>query len=75
MKDPVWAWQQSKNQAPTISSKDKSLSLNHHGVWSPTHRRAIKEGSIVSNRDWFDHQARNLLQNINALANLFIMGN
>ena len=42
---------QPKHQAPTISSIDKSLSRNHHRVWSPTHRRAIKEESKVANRD------------------------
>ena len=31
---------------PTISSTDKSLSWNHHRVWSPTHRRAIKAHPI-----------------------------
>ena len=29
---PRWAWQQPKHQAPTISSRDKSLSRNRHGV-------------------------------------------
>ena len=66
---------QSKHQAPSISSIDKSLSRNHHKVWSPTHRRAIKEESKVANRDWVDHQACSLLQYINIIANLFIMGN
>ena len=64
---------QPKHQAPTISSIDKSLSLNHHRVWSPTHRRAIKEESKVANRDWVDYQACSLLQYINVIANLFIM--
>ena len=27
----------------------------HHWVWRPTHRRAIKEGSKVINRDWVKH--------------------
>ena len=66
---------QPKHQTPTISSKDKSLSRNRHRVWSPTHRRAIKEESKVANRDWVDHQACSLLQYINVIANLFIMGN
>ena len=66
---------QPKHQAPTISSIDKSLSRNHHRVWSPTHRRAIKEESKVANRDWVDYQACSLLQYINVIANLFIMGN
>ena len=44
-------------------------------VWSPTHRRAIKEERKVVNRDWVDHQAYSLLQYINVIANLFIMGN
>ena len=64
-----------KHQAPTISSIDKSLSRNQHRVWSPTHRRAIKEESKVANRNWVDHQACSLLQYINVIANLFIMGN
>ena len=53
---------------------DKSLSRNRHRVWSPTHRRAIKEESKVANRDWVDHQACSLLQYINVKANIFIMG-
>ena len=70
-----WAWQQPKLQAPTISSIDKSLSRNRHRVWSPTHRRAIKEESKIANRDWVDHQACSLLQYINVIANRSIMGN
>ena len=66
---------QPKHQAPTISSIDKSLSRNHHRSWSPTYWRAIKEESKVANRDWVDHQACSLLQYINVIANLFIMGN
>ena len=66
---------QPKHQAPTISSIDKSLSRNHHRVWSPTHRRAFKEESKVANCDWVDYQACSLLQYINVIANLFIMGN
>ena len=58
-----------------ISSIDKSSSRNHHRVWSQIHRRAIKEESKVANRDWVDHQACSLLQYINVIANLFIMGN
>ena len=33
-----------------------TLSPNHHRVWSPTHRRAIKEESKVAECDWVDHQ-------------------
>ena len=66
---------QPKHQAFTISSIDKSLSRIHYWVWSPTHRRAIKEESKVANRAWVDHQAYSLLQYINVIANLFIMGN
>ena len=40
-----------------------------------THRRAIKEESKVANCDWVDYQACSLLQYINVIANLFIMGN
>ena len=64
-----------KHQASTILSIDKSLSRNRHRVWSPTHRRAIKEESKVANSNWVDHLACSLLQNINVKANLFIMGN
>ena len=42
---------QPKHQAPTISSIDKSLSLNRHRVWISTHQRAIKEESKVAIRD------------------------
>ena len=70
---PRWA-QQPKHQAPTILSIDKSLSRNHHRVWSPTHQRAIKEESKVANRDWNDYQACSLLQYINVKANLFYIG-
>ena len=72
---PRWAWQQPKHQTVTILSIDKSLSRNHHRVWSPTHRRAIKEESKNANRDGVDHQACSLLQYITVIANLFIMGN
>ena len=37
--------------------------------------RAIKEESKVANRDWVDHQAWSLLQYINVIANLLIIGN
>ena len=66
---------QPKHQTPTISPIDKSLSRDRHRVWSPTHRRAIKEESKAANHDRVDHQACSLLQYINVLANLFIMGN
>ena len=72
MRDPD---KQPKHQAPTISSIDTSLSRNPHIFCSPTHRRAIKEESKVANRDWVDHQTCSLLQYINVIANLFIMGN
>ena len=68
---PRWARQTAKASGSSI----KSLSRNHHRVWSPTHRRAIKEESKVANRDWVDYQACSLLQYINVIANLFIMGN
>ena len=35
----------------------------------------LKEESKVANRDLVDHQAFSLLQYINVIANLFIMGN
>ena len=63
------------HQASTISSIDKSLSQNHHRVWSPNHQRAIKEESKVANHDWVCHQACSLLQFIYVIAHLFIMGN
>ena len=66
---------QPKHQAPTISSIDKSLSRKRHRVWSPTHRRAIKEETKVANRDEVDNQACSRLQYINNIANLFIMEN
>ena len=47
----------------------------YHRVWSLTHRRAITEESKVANRDLVDYQACSLLQYINVIANLFIMGN
>ena len=50
------------------------LSRNRHNVWSPTHWRAIKEESKVANRGWVEHQACSLLQYINVIANLFIIG-
>ena len=60
---------------PTISSIDKSISRNRHGVCNLTHRRAIKEESKIDDRDFVDHQACILLQYINVIANLFfIMG-
>ena len=45
------------------------------GVLPWNGQRALKEESKVANRDWVDHQARSLLQYINVIANLFIMGN
>ena len=39
-----------------------------------TRRREIKEERKVANRDRVDHQACSLLQYINAIANLLIMG-
>ena len=41
---------------------------------SPTHRRAIKEESNVANHEWVEHQACSMLQYINVIASLFIMG-
>ena len=73
--NPGWPDKQPKHQAPTISSRGKSLSRSHHIVWSPTHQRAIKQESKVANRDWVNHQACRLLQYINVIANLLIMGN
>ena len=35
--------------------KQIALCRGHHWVWRPTHRRAIKEGSKVINRDWVKH--------------------
>ena len=32
--------------------KWKCLGRNHHYIWCPTRRRAIKEGSKGINRDW-----------------------
>ena len=39
------------------------------------HGRAIKEESKVVNRDWVNHQACSMLQYINVIDNLLIMGN
>ena len=39
-----------------------------------THQRAIKEESKVNNRDLVDRQECSLLQLINNIANIFIMG-
>ena len=36
-------------------TKINSFMSGHHCVWRPTHRRAIKEGSKVINRDWVKH--------------------
>ena len=66
--NPCGPNKQPKHQARTISSIEKSWSRNHHRVWSPTHRRAIKEESKVANRDWVDHEACSLLQYINVIA-------
>ena len=52
-----------------------SLSQNHHRVWSPTHRRVVKEERKAANRDRVDHQACSMLQYIDVIANLLIMGN
>ena len=35
----------------------------------------VKEEKKVANRDWVDHQACSLLQYMNGLTNLLIMGN
>ena len=52
---------------PLWASIDKSLSPNRHRVWSPTHRRAIKEESKVAKSDWVDHRACRLLQYIEVI--------
>ena len=52
--------EQKKNTSwtPVGQATDKKLwpqptKINsHHRVWCPTHRRAIKEGSILINQDW-----------------------
>ena len=67
---PLWAWQQSKHQAHTTPSIDKSLSQNHHRVWSLTHRRATKVESKAANRDRADKQTCSPSQHTNATANL-----
>ena len=41
----------------------------------PFQLRAIKEESKVANHDLANHQACSLLQYINVIANIFIMGN
>ena len=38
----------------------------------PAHRRAIKEGSKVINRDWVNNHACSLSYNIYVVPNLFI---
>ena len=48
---------------------------NDHNIVSSLIWRAIKEESKVANRDWVDHEACSLLQYIDVIANLFIMGN
>ena len=48
------------NQRQIIKPQPTSLKVlgqSHHEVWGPTRRRAIKEGSKVLNRNWFNHQA------------------
>ena len=54
-------------------TKYVSLSRNHHRVWSPTHRRAIKEESKVANRDWVDNQACSKPRVLFALFTVFWM--
>ena len=72
---PRWAGQTAKISGPNHLIMDMSLSRNNHKALSPTHRRAIKEENNVANRDWVDHQACSLLQYINVIASLFIIGN
>ena len=48
---------------------------NDHNIVSSLIWRAIKEESKVANRDWVDREACSLLQYIDVIANLFIMGN
>ena len=48
---------------------------NHHRVWSPTDRHAIKEESAVINRDWVDHQACSMSQYTYGINNVLIMRN
>ena len=52
--EPRWAKQQTKKLRPK-PTKINSFMSGHHWVWRPTHRRAIKEGSKVINRDWVKH--------------------
>ena len=53
-------------------TKYLALCWGYHRVWTPTHRRAIKEDSKVFNRDWVNHQACRLPQHIYIIAYTFI---
>ena len=52
--EPRLAKQQTKKLRPK-PTKINSFMSGHHWVWRPTHRRAIKEGSKVINRDCVKH--------------------
>ena len=46
-----------------------------YGFFEVLGSESVKQESKVANCDWVDHQACSLLQYINVIANLFIMGN
>ena len=49
-----------------------SFMSGHHWVWHPTHRRAIKEGSKVTDSDWVKHLACRLSHYIYVMSNMFV---
>ena len=55
-----------------LRNYSRMFTTNHHWVWRPTHRRAIKEGSKVINRDWVKHLACRLSHYIYVISNTFV---
>ena len=52
--------------------KQTALCRGHHWAWHPIHRRATKEGSKATNRDWAKHQACRLSHYIYVISNTFV---
>ena len=56
-----------KRPQPTKMNSFMSSCRGHLRVWRPTHRCAIKEGSIVINHDWVKNLACTLSHKIHVI--------
>ena len=72
--DHQWNLDGPRNRQASSPQPTKYLALcwDYHRVWTPTHRRAIKEDSKIVNRDWVNHQACRLSHHIYIIAYAFV---